>query len=500
VDASLTGTLSSRTDRASLPPTQKLHLNEGVIPEPTLEGNRIVLWLPGARSGGFQHWDRVSNLPRSEVTVRQGLRATPAISVPARQALQGIVGKLFRPFRKAPADRAWTLPNGQTAEQHGDRQSDLILVWKEDDVSRIDETEIRAQWPQSKSIQKIGENLFLVSGIEPPAAPGESGQLPPEECPTPAAERLLEVARRRGDRRKEALALTDLGILRRTEGDAKQAATFLEEALAITRELGDRSAERDVLAHLGLAIFALGEGTRALELLEQALRDAREAGDLFAGKMALYHLGLVYASAADPASACHFFDEALTLARQLGDHKQEPELLWYLSIQHAQLGQRPQAIAYAEATVAFLTKLGKPQAAWYAHHLERYRKGEDGGGLDQHSLPGSGPTAFDEFMSGSIVGSFTGSPTLPPSTPQSATGNPSLLRMAFSAAKSMVKFLGSGLKTVPPSVHLQRLQTCTACEHHTGVRCRLCGCFTNAKARLAHEECPIGKWPSGPLG
>ncbi len=27
------------------------------------------------------------------------------------------------------------------------------------------------------------------------------------------------------------------------------------------------------------------------------------------------------------------------------------------------------------------------------------------------------------------------------------------------------------------------------------LRCRLCGCFTNVKARLDHEECPIGKWP-----
>src|SRR5262249_50278668 len=73
-------------------------------------------------------------------------------------------------------------------------------------------------------------------------------------------------------------------------------------------------------------------------------------------------------------------------------------------------------------------------------------------------------------------------------------GDPGLLRMALSAAKSMAKFLGSGLKTVTPQVYLGRLAICAGCEHHTGVRCRLCGCFTNAKARMAHEQCPIKKW------
>ena len=37
------------------------------------------------------------------------------------------------------------------------------------------------------------------------------------------------------------------------------------------------------------------------------------------------------------------------------------------------------------------------------------------------------------------------------------------------------------------------IRTCAGCEHHTGVRCKLCGCFTNAKAWLPHEACPLGK-------
>jgi len=67
--------------------------------------------------------------------------------------------------------------------------------------------------------------------------------------------------------------------------------------------------------------------------------------------------------------------------------------------------------------------------------------------------------------------------------------------MALSVAKAMGKYIGSGLQTVPPSVQQQRLQICAGCEHHTGVPCKLCGCFTSVKTWLPHETCPLGKWP-----
>jgi hypothetical protein len=68
--------------------------------------------------------------------------------------------------------------------------------------------------------------------------------------------------------------------------------------------------------------------------------------------------------------------------------------------------------------------------------------------------------------------------------------------MGLSAARSVTRFLRSGLKTADGAVLEQRLQACAACEHHTGLRCKVCGCFTNVKTRLAHEVCPAGRWPA----
>ena len=269
---------------------------------------------------------------------------------------------------------------------------------------------------------------------------------------------------------------------------------LLEEALMIAREVGDRSLERDVLGALGLTTLALGQRQRTRELLQQELAYAREAGEPFATKAALEHLGLASFNLGDPTRSLGYFGEALGLARQIGDHKHEADLLWSLALVHAALGQRDQAIAQAQTAVDLLRRTGNPEAAWYAHHLKQYAQSETGSGLAEspESAPAGPPAAFG---GGPLIASFWSAPSASPAA-QPARSNTSLLRMAIAAGKAMAKFLGSGLKTAAPATYHQRLRTCAACEHHTGIRCRLCGCFTSVKARLAHEQCPIGKWPT----
>jgi len=67
--------------------------------------------------------------------------------------------------------------------------------------------------------------------------------------------------------------------------------------------------------------------------------------------------------------------------------------------------------------------------------------------------------------------------------------------MASSFTTSVAKFAAGGFRTVTEEDHRLRLAQCDGCEHHTGTRCNLCGCFTQAKGWMPHEDCPIGKWP-----
>jgi tetratricopeptide (TPR) repeat protein len=284
---------------------------------------------------------------------------------------------------------------------------------------------------------------------------------PSRGCPRQAAEKALAAARNIGDCRREAVALADLGIMDLYEGNLPRAVKRLEEALVLLHQSGEHSWEADLLGHLGLATTAAGQHESGLAILEQELSVAQSAFDRLAEKRALGHLGITYSRLRDARRALDFFTRALILARDLGDWQDEAELLWYTAIQHAALGDQEAAIGQAHDAVGLLDRKGKPQAAWFAHHLHAYCDGTDSSGRGKLAT----------------------------------TNGPRLLDLAFSAGKSMIRFLGSGFKTATSQTRDSRLLVCSTCEHHTGLRCRVCRCFTSAKAALAHEECPIGKWP-----
>jgi hypothetical protein len=209
-------------------------------------------------------------------------------------------------------------------------------------------------------------------------------------------------------------------------------------------------------------------------VLEQALYMVRPLGDRYAEKLVIERLGMAHANLRDPAGALTLANQALEMTRAVGDRQQETRLLWNQAIAHADLNQRDAAIARAQESVDLLRQLGKPEASWYGAQLQRYR-------MDFIGLAANGPGGMP--MGGNAT---TG---VDPNT------GPGLLRMAVSATKAMMRFIGSGLKSTPADIQQKRMATCQACEHHSGLRCRVCGCFTNVKTRMAHEQCPIGKWP-----
>lgn len=62
--------------------------------------------------------------------------------------------------------------------------------------------------------------------------------------------------------------------------------------------------------------------------------------------------------------------------------------------------------------------------------------------------------------------------------------------------KSLIKSIKNfNYKILNPK---DRLKICNECNFSTktflGLRCKICGCFLSAKARMENEECPLGKW------
>jgi tetratricopeptide (TPR) repeat protein len=459
------------------PDWRDVTLHPGVLRESAAKDSRLVLWLPAERERHCQRWQRVSTVAGAEAVECDGIFAVAATMIRARQPIDGPFGRWWRRLRRSGGDNAWLIPNGAEARQEGGRQTDLLLVWAKDDGQRLDEPTIRRLWPQSGRIQSLGPRLFLVEGVKgdcPNFRASENGTVPLAPATVPVseeplgkqAEQRLAVARRSGDRAGEATALADLGLFALDEGNLPQATACLEEALALSRALADQAREGDVLGILGLVFLRGGRAEDARRHLEQALFLERAVGDHFSEKLVLERLATIAAFESDLPGGIRLLDEALALARTLGDRQHEADLLWHLAILRAESGQPEQAIAQGQASIDILRALHKPQADAYVEHLEKYRSTGILPVKEQHGQDAR------------------------------ATSGPGYLRMAISAAAAFGRFVGSGFKTVPHQTFEHRLRCCGQCEYYTGLRCRVCGCFTNLKARLPHEDCPLDRWKS----
>lgn len=72
--------------------------------------------------------------------------------------------------------------------------------------------------------------------------------------------------------------------------------------------------------------------------------------------------------------------------------------------------------------------------------------------------------------------------------------------MVKNFSRSMANWAKKGFKVVTPEQFEERLKTCQSCDQWNSAalagtgRCKVCGCSTQAKLRLATEKCPIDKW------
>ena len=55
---------------------QKLELFKGILREPSPDGSRLIVWIPGAIGEKAQKWERVSNIAGAETSEDRGIYST----------------------------------------------------------------------------------------------------------------------------------------------------------------------------------------------------------------------------------------------------------------------------------------------------------------------------------------------------------------------------------------------------------------------------------------
>ncbi len=208
----------------------------------------------------------------------------------------------------------------------------------------------------------------------------------------------LALARQAGWREAEAIALAELGILRRRAGDLKaatelftqaldvarqtgwlplimarlaglgnlyaeaghldRAADYYTQALPVVREIGSRGGEAVVLANLGECCVVLGRLDEALGHFTQALELNREIGHRGQAADNLRALATAHCDAGRPADALELAQAALSGSRETGDRRYEADALNVIGTAYQRLGTFDRAVVHHREALQLSREIG----------------------------------------------------------------------------------------------------------------------------------------------
>jgi CHAT domain-containing protein/Tfp pilus assembly protein PilF len=158
----------------------------------------------------------------------------------------------------------------------------------------------------------------------------------------------LRLMRAAGDRRGEAMTLTNVGTVYNLLGEPPKALEHLHQALPVWREVGDRHLEAITLSIIARVYYALGEPQKALDFYSGARSVMRAVGDQSGEAGMFTGIGTVYRLLGEPQKALDHFAQALPLWRAVGDRRNEATVLNNMGTVYNLLGEPQKALHYFE--------------------------------------------------------------------------------------------------------------------------------------------------------
>ena len=168
----------------------------------------------------------------------------------------------------------------------------------------------------------------------------------------------LRLMREAGDRRGEAMTLTNIGSLHNLLSEPRKAIEPLAQALTLWRAIGDRHLEAITHTINGRIHFALGDPQKGLESYLLALPVMHAVGDQSGEATTFNQIGTVYKLFGEPQKALDHFAQALPLYRAVGDRRNEATVLNNMGTVYNLLGERQKALHYFQQILPVVREIG----------------------------------------------------------------------------------------------------------------------------------------------
>jgi CHAT domain-containing protein/Tfp pilus assembly protein PilF len=171
----------------------------------------------------------------------------------------------------------------------------------------------------------------------------------------------LRLMREAGDRRGEAMTLTNMGMLHSGVNEPLKALDYLDQALTVWHAVGDRHLEAITLSIKGGVYNATGEPQKALDSYGLALPVMRAVGDQSGEAGMFTQIGVVYRSTAEPQKALDYFAQAIPLWRIVGDRRNEASVLNNMGTVYNLLADPHKALHYFEQALTVKRGVNDPR-------------------------------------------------------------------------------------------------------------------------------------------
>ncbi|MEU0535107.1 AfsR/SARP family transcriptional regulator [Amycolatopsis tolypomycina] len=165
-----------------------------------------------------------------------------------------------------------------------------------------------------------------------------------------------------GHRQAEAQIRTAIGIIGFEQG-AEDAGRWIEEGLHIARRLGDRHRQAVILRTLSRYHLGIGDAPAALRDLTEALKMFNEIGDERCGAYTDQRLGVIYADLADRPRADSALHRAAHVFRMNGDRSNEAACWQQLGELENELGDPAAARHHLGLAIELWRAVGLPERA-----------------------------------------------------------------------------------------------------------------------------------------
>lgn len=157
-----------------------------------------------------------------------------------------------------------------------------------------------------------------------------------------------------GNRRGQAAALDELGVISWSSGSARDGMAYHQEAEDLCREAGDQLGTATAVMHTAAALGSLGRYSEAGRSLDRALHLFREAGDRRGEALCLNNMGALFDDQGLHRDAVAHYEKSIAIFREIGGRQNLTLLDHNLGRVRQYKGSYDEAIAiYRKALAAY---------------------------------------------------------------------------------------------------------------------------------------------------